>query len=109
MKMKFECARCGNCCRWEGCVKVNDGEIDAIAEFLGMDVNDFLETYTCLRPDRTGLSLTEAENGSCIFFEDGDFPRCRINEVKPQQCRDFPLKWNFPGWQKECMGKLSEG
>lgn len=88
---------------------MNDGEIDAIAEFLGMDVNDFLETYTCLRPDRTGLSLTEAENGSCIFFEDGDFPRCRINEVKPQQCRDFPLKWNFPGWQKECMGKLSEG
>ena len=104
--MDFQCSRCGNCCRWEGCVKVNDQEIDAIAAFLEMPVEDFLEKYTRLRPDRTGLSLTEAENGSCIFFEDGPEPRCQLNPVKPQQCRDFPLKWNFPGWQNECKGKL---
>ena len=73
-----------------------------------MPVEEFLEEYTRLRPDRTGLSLTEAENGSCIFFEDGSAPRCRINPVKPQQCRDFPLKWNFPNWQSECKGKLIE-
>ncbi|MBO5309384.1 MAG: YkgJ family cysteine cluster protein [Lentisphaeria bacterium] len=106
--MDFQCARCGNCCRWEGCVKVNDREVDEIAAFLEMPVEEFLEEYTRLRPDRTGLSLTEAENGSCIFFEDGDAPRCRINPVKPQQCRDFPLKWNFPNWQSECKGKLIE-
>ena len=104
--MKFECARCGNCCRWEGCVKVSDQEIDAIAEFLGIPVMDFLEKYVRLRPDRTGLSLTEAPSGACIFFEDGSEPRCLINPVKPVQCRDFPLKWNFPGWEKECGGKL---
>lgn len=32
---------------------------------------------------------------------DGD--ECRIQEVKPVQCRGFPNTWNFPGWEKECQ------
>ena len=36
-----------------------------------------------------------------------------INEVKPQQCRDFPNKWNFPGWRQVCeaipVARESEG
>jgi hypothetical protein len=27
---------------------------------------------------------------------------CVINAVKPQQCRDFPNHWNFPGWRTVC-------
>jgi hypothetical protein len=22
--------------------------------------------------------------------------------VKPQQCKDFPNGWNFPGWREVC-------
>ncbi len=102
--MEFHCLRCGNCCRWSGCVKVTDAEIDAIAAFLGMEPDRFLDEYTDLMPDRRGLTLIEAENGSCIFLEETDPPGCRIEPVKPAQCRDFPFRWNFPGWENECAG-----
>ena len=27
---------------------------------------------------------------------------CSVQPVKPQQCRDFPNLWNFPGFEKTC-------
>ena len=29
--------------------------------------------------------------------------------AKPRQCRNFPLVWNFPGWEKECAGSGEAG
>ena len=104
----FECVRCGNCCRWPGCVKVSGSEIDAIAAFLEMDESEFIERYTALMPDRQGLTLVEKPDGSCIFLEETDPPSCRIQPVKPEQCRGFPEHWNFPGWEKECPGAIPE-
>jgi hypothetical protein len=80
-------------------VKVDAGEIRAIAGFLGMEEDAFIQRYTRLRTDRAGLSLIEQPNDECIFLEGND---CVINDVKPQQCRDFPNKWNFPGWRQVC-------
>ena len=97
--MSFVCLKCGACCRWEGAVKLTGNEPDKIAEFLGMDVADFIEKHTCITPDRQHLSLLSNSDGSCEFLGDEG---CRINSVKPMQCRDFPEKWNFPGWQNEC-------
>ena len=101
---EFRCRRCGNCCRWPGHVHVTDREVDAIAAMLGMSPEDFIETYTRLTEDRRGLSLIENELGHCIFLENTEPATCRIDENKPQQCRDFPARWNFPGWEKECAG-----
>lgn len=70
-----------------------------IAAFLGLPVETFIVRYTRLRADRRGLSLIEHPDNSCIFLDGKD---CTINEVKPQQCRDFPNKWNFPGWRQVC-------
>jgi hypothetical protein len=28
-----------------------------------------------------------------------------VQNVKPQQCRDFPNLWNFPGFEKMCQAK----
>ncbi len=103
----FECARCGNCCRWRGYVRLRDGETGPIAAFLNMPELDFTDRYTMLTADRRGLTLIENELGHCIFFAE-EPPRCLIEPVKPQQCRDFPLKWNFPGWQDECRGKMKK-
>ena len=100
----FQCRRCGNCCRWPGYVHVTEREIDAIAAMLEMTPEEFIEKYTRLTADRWGLSLIENEAGHCIFLENGDPASCRIDENKPQQCRDFPAKWNFPGWENECAG-----
>jgi len=102
--MAFRCRRCGNCCRWSGYVRLTQAEIDAIAGFLKMTPELFAERYTRLTADRTGLSLIENVDGSCVFLEESRPPACRIEAVKPRQCRDFPEKWNFPGWEKECAG-----
>jgi Fe-S-cluster containining protein len=75
----FKCGRCGTCCKWPGYVRLREGELEDIAAFLEMAPHEFAEKY----------------------------PVCFINAVKPQQCRDFPLRWNFPGWEKECAGAQS--
>jgi Fe-S-cluster containining protein len=95
----YQCQRCTNCCRWPGDVKVSEEETVNIAAFLGIPAGVFVERYTRLRTDRRGLSITDHPDHSCIFLEGND---CAINPVKPQQCRDFPNKWNFPGWRQVC-------
>jgi uncharacterized protein len=95
----WKCERCTACCRWPGDVKVDATEVAGIAAFLELSEADFIGTYTRLRTDRKGLSLTEKADDSCIFLSGNE---CQINEVKPQQCRDFPNKWNFPGWRQVC-------
>ena len=103
----FHCVRCGACCRWEGPVRVSEQEIDAIARFLGIPVKDFIRDHTVLTSDRRSLSLRENPDGSCCYY-DPSARSCRIQAVKPKQCRDFPLVWNFPGWEKLCAGAQVE-
>lgn len=102
LEKRFRCLRCGACCRWEGPVRVSEEEIKAIAAFLEMEESLFIKEYTCLAPDRKSLSLLEKEDGSCLYLDDEK--GCLIQEVKPLQCREFPYKWKFPGWEKECAG-----
>ena len=97
---KYLCERCTNCCRWPGDVKVSDAEISAIASFLKMKQDLFIEKYTRLRSDRRGLSLIDQPDGACIFLDGQD---CQIQPVKPDQCRGFPNAWNFPGWRDICQ------
>ena len=104
---EFHCVRCGACCRWEGPVRVTDREIDAIAEFLQIPVRDFIRDHTMLTRDRRSLSLLENPDGSCCCY-DRETGLCRIQPVKPAQCRDFPCRWNFPGWEKLCAGAQRE-
>ena len=103
---RFECKRCGTCCKWEGPVRVSYEEILAIAHFLGIDPEDFIRKYTVLAPDRKSLSLTEKPDGSCFYYDDAE-KSCIINPVKPKQCSDFPFRWNFPGWEKLCAGGIA--
>ncbi|MFA7230352.1 MAG: YkgJ family cysteine cluster protein [Victivallaceae bacterium] len=98
---EFICKRCGSCCKWTGYVRLEQHEVDAIATFLNMPLHEFIEKYTVVTSDRRGLSLIEREDGSCIFYI-ATPSACIIDQVKPRQCRAFPLQWNFPGWEKEC-------
>jgi len=99
MTIHYECVRCTECCRWPGQVELGDDEIVRLAGFLEMSVFDFIQRYTQLRPDRRGLALEDAPGGVCVFLSGRD---CRVQPVKPQQCRDFPNGWNFPGFEKIC-------
>lgn len=102
------CQRCGACCRWEGDVCLTQEEVTAMAAFLGLDEGDFVNTYCRLQRNRQGLSLIDTEDGACIMLRETG---CAVQAVKPSQCRDFPLKWNFPGWEQRCpgFGKQTEG
>lgn len=94
-----ECQRCAACCRWPGWVRVSAEEIARIAAFLGLSEREFIARHTRLHPDRRGLALLEQANGECEFLDGRD---CRIQSVKPQQCRDFPNVWNHPDGEPRC-------
>lgn len=99
----FQCKRCGSCCRWSGYVRLSPEEVDAIADFLRLPVEEFTRQYTVLSSDRRGLALTEHPDGSCVFHSISP-SACLIEPVKPGQCRNFPLHWRFSGWEKSCAG-----
>lgn len=105
MAIYYECQRCTACCRWPGEVTLEAGEVDRIALAIGLEVHEFIERHTRLRADRRGLSLVERGDGACVFLEGGN---CRIQEVKPRQCREFPNGWNFPGFEAICRAVATE-
>jgi uncharacterized protein len=102
MPIFYECDRCTACCRWPGQVKLSDREISAMAEFLSLSEDEFIQRYTRVHTSRSGLALEDKASGECIFLDGND---CRVNPVKPQQCRNFPNLWNFPGFQEICRAK----
>jgi Fe-S-cluster containining protein len=95
----YECQRCTACCRWPGQVKLMAEEISRLAAFKQMTEFNFIQQFTRVRPDKQGLALMDKPNGECIFLDGND---CAVQPVKPQQCRDFPNLWNFPGFEKIC-------
>lgn len=99
MPIFLECQRCTACCRWPGQVRLTDEEIAQLAAFKGISEHEFIQRFTRLRSDRQGLALEEKSNHECIFLEGND---CSVQPVKPQQCKDFPNLWNFPGFEKVC-------
>lgn len=98
--LRFECQRCGKCCRGEpGVVWVNGKEIKDISRFLGMTEEMFAKKY--LRNIYGRISLVEYGNGDCVMYNNG----CVIYEVRPCQCRTFPF-WSSNIKEKNEWEKL---
>lgn len=86
--LRFACTQCGHCCTGEpGNVWVNDAEIHALADHLGVDEITFRERYTAER--RRGVSLIEHANHDCIFWAPGR--GCTVYAMRPRQCRTWPF------------------
>lgn len=105
MPVYYDCQRCTACCRWPGQVRVSTEEITRLAAHFGMTEYDFIQQFTRLTADRRGLALLDQADGSCVFLEGRD---CRVQPVKPRQCRDFPNRWNFPDFEKICQARRRE-
>ena len=101
MDREFVCLQCGECCRIKGDVNLTGEDVEEIAAFLGIDVQDFVDSYTRLSRDRRSLSLIESTGRDCIFLEKN---RCSVHPVKPRQCRNFPVSWHYPGFEEICEG-----
>jgi len=87
--LQFECTGCGGCCTGEpGHVWVNSEEIDAMAEHVGVDREDFEDRYT--KKVGARRSLIEFSNGDCVFF-DSEKRGCTVYDIRPQQYRTWPF------------------
>jgi uncharacterized protein len=109
--LRFECTGCGDCCTGApGYVWVNQEEISALAQRLGLAADEFERKYV----RRVGVrrSLVEFPNGDCVFF-DGGSRRCTVYEDRPRQCRTWPF-WQSnvrtpETWQETCQACPGSG
>jgi Fe-S-cluster containining protein len=83
--LRFECTRCGACCRGEGYVWVDEREARKLAESLDLDLDGFGKRY--LRRVAGRLALVDGPDGACVFWRDG----CSVYRQRPTQCRTFPF------------------
>lgn len=92
--LRFECQRCGNCCRGEpGDVWVTTKEIGSISSYMKESPDGFARKY--LRKVGRRTSLLEFQNGDCIMYSNG----CRVYKARPKQCRTFPF------WSSNLKGR----
>jgi hypothetical protein len=89
--LRFSCTQCGNCCSGDpGYVWATKEEVARIAAHLGRTDGRLGREH--LR--RVGLrySLTERENGDCVFLKrENGKALCSIYPVRPLQCRTWPF------------------
>ncbi|WP_024791948.1 YkgJ family cysteine cluster protein [Lebetimonas sp. JS138] len=105
------CKKCkGNCCIGEsGYIWVNPKEIEAIADFLGIDKNIFIDRFLIKVGYKYSIKEKPYKKGyACIFFENG----CKIYPVRPNQCKTFPF-WErykderyYEELKNECPGVI---
>lgn len=96
----FQCRRCNACCRQPGYVYLGSGEAENAAAYLKLELYDFTARY-CELLDRRQLVLKKHADEACVFLT---AEGCRIHEVKPRQCVDFPSKWHTPRSFDYCEG-----
>lgn len=84
----FECQCCGVCCQGEGGIFIRPEEVRAIAHFLNLSETEFRTRYTEIRHGM--LSFKTDGDGFCLVH-DRECHVCRIHEVKPRMCRDWPF------------------
>jgi len=80
---RFQCRRCGNCCRGEGVVLVTRAEVDAIAALLGRSVGGAVDECIAPTASGTGIGVADRADGACAFIDSDN--RCRIHAVRPRQ------------------------
>jgi Fe-S-cluster containining protein len=107
------CEACGGgCCTGEsGYIWAKYSEIEEMAHFLELNVEEFATMY--LKKVKHRYSLVEKKiddgNYACIFF-DNNKKQCTIYSVRPRQCRTFPFWETFKNdkeeVKKECPGVI---
>lgn len=81
----FDCTLCGDCCQGYGGTYLSDADVDAIAAFLGISPQAFIDGYT--RRSGKRRLIAQGDNGYCIFWD----RVCTIHAVKPRMCRRWPF------------------
>jgi Fe-S-cluster containining protein len=89
--LHFSCTGCGRCCTGSpGYTWVSVEEIEAMAQYLGLSVDDFGSKYLRRIGHRYAL-LERAVTYDCILLKG---KMCSVYPVRPTQCQTFPF---WPG------------
>lgn len=80
----FPCETCGKCCH-QAYIIVQPHEVDRIATYSDIPLNEFMMQYIKYTPD--GRMLFKKTN-PCAFL--GKDNRCAIWKCRPEICDDFP-------------------
>jgi Fe-S-cluster containining protein len=104
--LSFTCTQCGNCCTGPpGYVWISDEELERLAEFLKLPVDDVVRRYGRKIGRRISLKehRTPAGEYDCVFLEhvkveptkpgEVAYTRrvCSVYPVRPLQCRTWPF------------------
>lgn len=109
-RLRFECTRCGACCRQPGLVWLHPDEPARLAAHLGLTTHGFAARYLRRDGDRWAIVVEEGSPGCPLL--DGDL--CSVEPVKPGQCRaypfwrelvDDPAAWRAEGAKCEGIGR----
>lgn len=115
--MKFECLKCGGCCKDEKTiVTLTHRDVIRLAEAMMLDerelvkrvlvfyqVDEKLEKFLAFPSIETYrgkaiLGLRKRDDGSCIFLQNN---LCSIYPARPMTCRTFPFTFSIQdGWLK---------
>ena len=98
------CSTCrGTCCRWGGYVWITEEEMIDIAQYKGMELGVFADTYVRAAYGRLSLQdrLIDGEQICCMF--DPYKEKCTIYEHRPSQCRTFPFWKQYREKSSELM------
>ncbi len=102
--LKFKCTGCGDCCTGApGYVWVNNAEIAALAELVGVSVAELERRF--VKSVGVRKSLKERRDGACVFFDDNT-RKCTVYTARPRQCRTWPF-WDSTtrtpaDWEHTC-------
>lgn len=80
---EVDCLQCANCCKTTSPI-FRDVDIDRIAKYLGVRPSDF--TSKNLHIDEDGDWVLNSS--PCLFLDENNY--CKIYEVRPKACRDYP-------------------
>jgi Fe-S-cluster containining protein len=81
----IDCTTCGNCCR-EMNPSFSEEEVDRVAQRLGMERQQFIETYL-ERSEAGSENLWQTRATPCPFLK-GNL--CSIYEHRPADCSGYP-------------------
>ncbi len=83
----FRCTECGQCCTGSpGYVWLTEEEMEAIAAYLKMPLDRFIQRYVRRIGSRYSLK-EDSKTYDCLFLKG---KKCQIYPVRPTQCRTFP-------------------
>ena len=98
---EFACRRCNACCEQPGFVYLKEGEAEAMARFLRMELYAFTEQFAEVLERRRLVLKKKSSGEACVFLT---AEGCGVYPVRPAQCRDFPRGWRTQRSFDYCEG-----